>query len=257
MAAPRHTGMDCETGSGSPRLDLTRYFDGLFRTSIWHVTASELDLDFVEGESERVLSGVPGWLWDGVSLPVPVDQIVDTHFSLLVREVDDMGEAPGCPEDIDPNHLSGLLLAAMGEIWVNRAEAIQWPRRRRFTIGHELGHWVMHRSGQQSLFCRHQTVDDEVPGQMAIDFDRADATAADSRRAVLADHADRRARDQARPTIPLAEAEANAFSAALLMPHDLFRDEYRRCAGDIARLQDRFDCSEKATRRRIETVIGS
>jgi len=38
---------------------------------------------------------------------------------------------------------------------VNAEEARRWPSRRRFTIGHELGHWVMHRRpGQQSLFCR-------------------------------------------------------------------------------------------------------
>ena len=35
--------------------------------------------------------------------------------------------------------LSGLLLPAAGEIWVNAAEAREWPPRRRFTIGHELG----------------------------------------------------------------------------------------------------------------------
>lgn len=221
------------------------------------MTASGLDLDFVEGECERVLGGVPGWLWDGASLPVPVEEIADSHFSLLVREVDDMSAAPGCPEDVDPNHLSGLLLAAMGEIWVNRAEARQWPQRRRFTIGHELGHWVMHRSGQQTLFCRHQTVGDGVPGQLRLDLSAEPSEAGDDveRGDPSAGLATASSSDP-RPEIPLAEAEANAFSAALLMPRDLFVAEYRRCRGDVTRLQERFNCSEKATRRRIETIFG-
>ena len=62
--------------------------------------------------------------------------------------------APGAPL-VEHHALSGLLLPARGEIWVNAHEAKQWPPRRRFTIGHELGHWVMHRAaGQQALFCR-------------------------------------------------------------------------------------------------------
>ena len=40
------------------------------------------------------------------------------------------------------------------------ARVAVWPPRRRFTIGHELAHWVMHRTGQQALFCRRTTVDE-------------------------------------------------------------------------------------------------
>ena len=73
-----------------------------------------------------------------------------------------MTSAPGAPELREGQSLSGLLLAGPGEIWVNAEEARQWPGRTRFTIGHELGHWVMHREpGQQSLFCRHAEVDEE------------------------------------------------------------------------------------------------
>ena len=57
----------------------------------------------------------------------------------------------------------GCCCPARGEIWVNAEEARQWPPRRRFTIGHELGHWEMHRTGQESLFCRRTSVD-EAPG---------------------------------------------------------------------------------------------
>lgn len=117
----------------------------------------------VEERAERVLAGVPGYVWDGERLPVPIEDIADSGYGLLVRDVEDMGAAPGAPELMPGQELSGLLLPARGEIWVNAGEARRWPPRRRFTIGHELGHWVMHRTaGQQALFCRRTTVGGDV-----------------------------------------------------------------------------------------------
>src|SRR4051812_20845670 len=104
-----------------------------------------VDIDEVERRAAEVLASVPEWIWDGERLPVPVEDIVDTCFGLLVRDVEDMTSAPGAPAPALAE-LSGLLLTARGEIWVNAAEAREWPPRRRFTIGHELGHWVMHRT---------------------------------------------------------------------------------------------------------------
>ena len=58
--------------------------------------------------------------------------------------------------------LSGLLLADRGEIWVSAHEGVTWPPRRRFTIGHELGHWCMHRTGDGSVFCRSTSIELEL-----------------------------------------------------------------------------------------------
>jgi hypothetical protein len=95
-------------------------------------------MDWVEERAAQVLERVPPWLWDGEALPVPVEDIADSVFGLLIRDVDEMGAAPGAPELMPSQELSGLLLAARGEIWVNAREARTWPTRRRFTIGHEL-----------------------------------------------------------------------------------------------------------------------
>jgi hypothetical protein len=107
-----------------------------------------------------------------------------------------------------------------GEIWVNAGEARQWPPRRRFTIGHELGHWVMHRDGQQALFCRRTTVDEAG----------------------------------ARPEHDIEE-EASAFAAALLMPQWLFVREHTRTNGDVAALCATFHSSIAATERRIARLF--
>src|SRR3954447_10763638 len=152
----------------------------------------------VEERAEAVLAGLPGYVWDGDRLPVPVEDIADSAFGLLVRDVEDMGAAPGAPALLDGQALSGLLLPARGEIWVNAAEARQWPPRRRFTIGHELGHWVMHRTGQQSLFCRRTTVVEDTSREIAsVDI----------------------------------EEEASVFAASLLMPAWLVVREHTRAGG--------------------------
>jgi hypothetical protein len=173
----------------------------------------------VEERAEAVLATLPDYLWDGERLPVPVEDIADSAFGLLVRDVEDMRTAPGAPALAPGQALSGLLLPARGEIWVNAAEARQWPPRRRFTIGHELGHWVMHRTGQQSLFCRRTTVVEDGPQPRDI------------------------------------EEEASAFSAALLMPQWLFVREHARVNGDVGALCERFGSSIAATERRIASLF--
>lgn len=174
----------------------------------------------VEECAEQVLAKAPAYVWDGERLPVPVEDLADSVYGLLVRDVEDMRSAPGAPALAPGQSLSGMLLPARGEIWVNANEARQWPPRRRFTIGHELGHWVMHRSGQDSLFCRRTSVEEAPP---------------------------RPARD--------IEEEASAFAAALLMPQWLLVREHARRGGDVAALCAMFGTSIAATERRIATLF--
>ena len=176
----------------------------------------------VEERAEQVLAKVPAYVWDGERLPVPVEDLADSVYGLLVRDVADMRSAPGAPALAPGQSLSGMLLPARGEIWVNALEARQWPPRRRFTIGHELGHWVMHRSGQDSLFCRRTSVDERAGRASPRDI----------------------------------EEEASAFAAALLMPQWLFVREHARCGGDVAALCAIFGTSNAATERRGATLFG-
>jgi hypothetical protein len=182
----------------------------------------------IEQQAEAVLAGVPNWLWNGETLPVPIDDIADTSFGLLIREVDDMTSAPGAPKLEPGQSISGLLLAGPGEIWVNAAEAREWPPRRRFTIGHELGHWVMHREpGQHSLFCRHASIDESDQSGSA-------------------------------PAQPSLEDEANVFAAALTMPAPLIREHYERLRDDDdchERMCELFAASGAAMGRRLHAVI--
>jgi hypothetical protein len=177
-------------------------------------------VEAVERQAQRVLERVPAWIWDGEALPVPVEDIADSCFGLLVRDVEDLGTAPGAPVLPVGQSLSGLLLPSRGEIWVNANEAREWPPRRRFTIGHELGHWVMHRAREEAVYCRTPAVSDEE-----------------------------------RTRIPVAEEEANAFGAALLMPADLVRAQYAATGGNFQRLCSVFEASGASMGRRLHAVV--
>ncbi|MBK8293712.1 MAG: ImmA/IrrE family metallo-endopeptidase [Solirubrobacterales bacterium] len=172
---------------------------------------------------------MPEYIWDGETLPVPVEDIVDSVYGLLVRDVDDMSAAPGAPP-ASAGHLSGLLLTGPGEIWVDRAEGIKWPGRRRFTISHELGHHILHSTGGQPLFCRG-TVIDEAPEVLAA------------------------VTKKRKPKVPLIETEADIFAASILMPSHLMKTQYERCDGEIERLMKDFKCSQKAITRRVLHVV--
>jgi hypothetical protein len=180
-------------------------------------------MEDIERLAEGFLAQVPSYVWDGVSLPVPIEHIADSHVGLLVRDVEDLRVAPGAPVLEDGQALSGLLLPAQGEIWVNAEEGRQWPPRRRFTIAHELGHWRLHRHAQHSVFCRSGSIQSEP--------------------------------SVARAPIPPAEDEANSFAATILMPARLIQEQYVRCGRDFFRLCDTFGSSGAAMGRRLHAVI--
>jgi hypothetical protein len=177
----------------------------------------------VEQLAESFLSRVPSYVWDGETLPVPVEEIADSYAGLLVRDVDDLRTAPGAPPVGDGQTLSGLLLPHRGEIWVSADEARQWPARRRFTIAHELGHWQLHRGAEHAVFCRAATIEPVAAPE--------------------------------RPPLPLSEEEANAFAAAVLMPAWLIREHYARAGKDFFSLCETFGASGAAMGRRLHAVI--
>lgn len=181
---------------------------------------------WVEGRVGEILSGVPDYIWNGEELPVPVEKIVSNTFGLLVREVEDMTAAPGL-EDERSTNVSGLLLTGPGEIWVNAAEARRWAGRKRFTICHELGHYVIHQDEvEATVFCRRVEV---------VEVDSEDDG----------------------PSVGLGtelEREADAFAAAMLMPASLISERRIALEDDVAALCLEFGASEKAMRYRLEAL---
>jgi hypothetical protein len=182
-----------------------------------------------ETAAEAQLGEIPDWLWDGETLPIPVETIADSHYGMLVRERERLSFIAG----VAGAHVSGLLLPGPREIWVDAEEAVRAPVRRRFTIGHELGHWVLHCDLGQTdtavVRCRTESlseegaVEDGQRGPHLAGFD----------------------------LYPPPELEANQFAAAMLMPRALVEKEHAWVDGNVARLAERFGVSTIAMGRRL------
>jgi Zn-dependent peptidase ImmA (M78 family) len=131
----------------------------------------------------------------GAELPVPVERIAEDLLGLAVAERDDLA-------------VSGMLLPAEREIYVNAEDV---PTRRRFTLAHEVGHWVCQclEGKGAPVMCRAEDVSEG-----------ADRT---------------------------LEREANVFAAELLMPEPAVRAEFSG-GGEIA---ERFGVSSEAMAWRL------
>ncbi len=154
-------------------------------------------------------------------LPIDVKWIAEEHERLDVRSGRDLRLVPGAPDVRPGNRLSGLLVPNERRIWVDEQEAEDSEGRKRFTIAHELGHWVLHvdtQACQLPIYCR------------ADQLDAPDA-----------------------PDEP--ENEANRFAAELLMPARLVRDEVGDGGDiDLFALRQRFGVGSTAITLRLEQL---
>ncbi|MGJ8592203.1 MAG: ImmA/IrrE family metallo-endopeptidase [Aquaticitalea sp.] len=97
-------------------------------------------------------------------------------------------------------------------------------KRRRFTIAHELGHFILH-SKSKSLF---------VDKNKSVMYRNSDSSSGEF----------------------LKEREANAFAAALLMPRKLIEEEIKSINDEriINDLADKFDVSTQAISFRLSNL---
>ena len=132
-------------------------------------------------------------------VPIPVEDIAVDLLGLWVEEVDDLP-------------VSGALIPSERLVLLNRDEP---PVRRRFTLAHEIGHWVCQcdegRAPLPTIMCRGADIDEQAGKEM--------------------------------------EREANRFAATLLMPDGYFTAEISAVAApDLA---TRFGVSAPAMEWRL------
>lgn len=101
--------------------------------------------------------------WGGEEPPVPVERIARDELGLRVEESRDLPE--GC---------SSMLLPAKRVILVNAEEVTAAPgeqpiRRFRFTIAHELGHWMCHVLGMGGAFATKPTFCRAIDPRLDVD----------------------------------------------------------------------------------------
>jgi len=156
----------------------------------------------IEQRAERLLREC-----DALRVPVALEKVM-RHLGLL-SQARSLADA------------SGVLVVENGR-GVIGYNAIHSQVRQRFTIAHEIGHYVLHvRNKQQRLF-----VDRSV-----FRRDEESSTGND-----------------------LEEVQANKFAAALLMPEALLRTEIRRLDSD---LDDEVDIGDLARRFAVSAAAMS
>jgi hypothetical protein len=139
----------------------------------------------------------------GAAIPVPVEAIAEDLLGLRIEESWDLGDC------------SGVLVPAERLIVLNAAERAggrnEPPlRRERFTVAHELGHWICHADQRREtppVYCRQVHV--------------------------------------AEPADRTLEREANVFAAELLMPEEAVRAAWAE-KGDVVACAARLDVSPTA-----------
>jgi hypothetical protein len=180
---------------------------------------SRFDLaDFTSPEQivGRIIRLIPD-----IPIPVPVDELALMLDIISIEDVD----LEGCE--------GGLLLndieKSTGIIWIKRTNPLL-HQRRRFTIGHELCHF---------LAPFHKPLN-------GLQFSCSD----DDLHLSFVGKEDRAAR---------MEVEANRFAARLLMPESHFRKDLRLCKEveieHILALAERYDTSKEATARRYVDLV--
>jgi Zn-dependent peptidase ImmA (M78 family) len=176
---------------------------------------SRIDLaDFVS--PEQIIQGIIKLIPD-LPIPVPIDDLARMLDITDIKALESQGFEGGLLTDSEKSE--GLIL-------VNKTST---PQRRRFTIGHELAHF---------LCPRHEPL--SADGFLC---------SFDDMRMVSAQQTDRAA---------CMEVEANRFAALLLMPLPHFRKDVRLHKGAdieyILELARRYETSKEATARRYVDV---
>lgn len=158
-----------------------------------------------------------------ISLPVPIELIIESTYGLEVL-VDTIDEPPD-------TMILGMLVPQQMRIVLNERHAEMfnaWVGPERFTLAHELAHWIY---------------DAESPNQLSMDFEAA----AEEQ---FCYHRDA-------PGLPddlrLREVNANKLASHLLMPEHLMRaTDIEMVLGDFRGVARRWGVSQQALRIRLE-----
>ncbi|RRR72139.1 MAG: ImmA/IrrE family metallo-endopeptidase [Candidatus Viridilinea halotolerans] len=171
--------------------------------------------------------------------PLAVEDLADLLYLLALDVTDDL-----------PSTLAGRLFAEQRIIEVRRNDP---PRRQRFTIAHEIGHYRLHVVAEQvqlvSYACSEKMiVDSEGMEQSNVTLHEKPLPGF----IVPSEPAGLQVSEQ---ELRRREIEANAFAAELLMPAELVEQAVDRYGKDVAGLADHFEVSRQAMQYRLEKLL--
>ncbi|MEI6777551.1 MAG: ImmA/IrrE family metallo-endopeptidase [Chloroflexales bacterium] len=170
--------------------------------------------------------------------PIAVDDLADLLYLLAIDVTRDL-----------PRDLAGRLYAEQQIIEVRCSDS---PRRQRFTIAHEIGHYRLHVIAEGALSssytCNDAAIGDNGEGVYPPML----------RESPLPGFAQPQSETPSRISerdIRRREIEANAFAVELLMPAHLVEHAVNRYGPTISELADLFAVSHQAMHYRLEKLL--
>lgn len=187
--------------------------------------------DEIERDAELLLAEYEETAGEPVKLPVPVEDITTYHLALQLGFAD-LHETLRIPMLREQPDILGAIWIDKETVLIDQSlDPIKNPSmngRYRFSVGHEIGHWRLHRS------------------YVAKDANQASLFDAPSEPTVIC-----RSSQKKEPI----EWQADFFSSCLLMPRRRVHDEWKQCLSHYVPLFEmRFDVSEAAMRIRLEKL---
>lgn len=102
----------------------------------------------IERSTERLLKEYQLACGQALTLPIPVEEILETHLKLTL-DFDDLHEKLFIPRSGPEPEILGALWADTREVFIDQSldpeENPHLEGRYRFSLGHEIGHWQLHR----------------------------------------------------------------------------------------------------------------
>lgn len=170
--------------------------------------------------------------------PIAVEDLADLLCLLAIDVTFDL-----------PSNLAGRLYPEQRIIEVRRSDS---PRRQRFTIAHEVGHYRLHVATAQTPTSTYAC------SERAISSGFGESTHSQLHEATLPGFTVPTAPAETKPSTHSArqyEIEANTFAAELLMPAVMIEQAVERYGKDIPALAEHFDVSQQAMRYRLEKLM--
>lgn len=194
--------------------------------------------EFAAKEARHTLAA-----WEGrvgtLQPPIAIEDLADLLYLLAIDVTYEL-----------PSNLAGRLYAEQRIIEVRRQDH---PRRQRFTIAHEVGHYRLHvvAAGLASspYACSAAAItsgDGSTPAASALQAQPLPGLSAPAATAQPG---------ASNQQLRQREIEANAFAAELLMPASLVEQAVGRYGKDVGALAELFDVSSQAMQFRLEKLL--
>lgn len=180
--------------------------------------------------------------WEGrvghLKPPIAVEDLADLLYLLAIDLTHEL-----------PGNLAGRFYPEQRIIEVRRDDN---PRRQRFTIAHEVGHYRLHVVAESAVGASYACSSAVITS--ADGEEQAPAMLREHPLPGFAVPAPTKP-ETSNQDVRRREVEANAFAAELLMPSQLVEQAVERYGRDVPALAELFDVSRQAMQFRLEKLL--